>query len=124
MKFLVNVAKLLICPFKFIDILRKNVIIIYNFVCIKGNYMKKVNKNEIVESFSMVLQFGLNMITPIAMCIALGVWIGDKYDMDWVVIPLFFVGALAGYTSIFKMVKKYLKKKDTGTKKEQDVKKN
>ena len=86
--------------------------------------MKKINKRELTESFSMVLQFGLNMIVPIVMCIALGVWIGDKYDMDWIVIPLFFVGALAGYTSIFKMVKKYLKKIDKRTKKEQDVKKN
>lgn len=107
------------------DKLCKNVIIKYDFVCIKGNYMKKVNNREIVESFSMVLQFGINMITPIVMCIALGVWIGDKYNMDWIVIPLFFVGALAGYNSIFRMVQKYLKKKkDTGTKKEQDVKKN
>jgi len=87
--------------------------------------MKKVNNKEIVESFSMVLQFGLNMLTPIVMCIALGVWIGDKYDMDWIVIPLFFAGALAGYNSIFRMVKKHLtEKKDTVTKKEQDVKKN
>ncbi len=86
--------------------------------------MKKVNMREVTQSFSMVLQFGLNMIIPIAMCIALGVWIGDKYDMDWIVIPLFFVGALAGYTSIFKMVKQYLKKIDKGTKKEQDVKKD
>ena len=86
--------------------------------------MKKINKRELTESFSMVLQFGLNMIVPIAMCIAVGVWIGDKYDMDWVVIPLFFVGALAGYTSIFKMVKQYLKKTDKKTKKENDVKKN
>lgn len=87
--------------------------------------MKKVNNREVIESFSMVLQFGINMITPIVMCIALGVWIGDKYNMDWIVIPLFFVGALAGYNSIFRMVQKYLKKKkDTDTKKEQDVKKN
>ena len=83
--------------------------------------MKKLNMRELTESFSMVLQFGLNMIVPIVMCIALGVWIGDKYDMDWIVIPLFFVGALAGYNSIFRMVQKYLKK---GTKKEKDVKKD
>lgn len=81
--------------------------------------MKKVNNKEIVESFSMVLQFGLNMLTPIVLCIALGVWIGDKYNMDWIVIPLFFIGALAGYNSIFRMVKKHLKKKkDTDKKKE------
>ena len=86
--------------------------------------MKKINMHEITESFSMVLQFGLNMIIPIAMCIALGVWLGDKYDMDWIVIPLFFVGALAGYTSIFKMVKQYLRKIDKRAKKEKDVKKD
>lgn len=86
--------------------------------------MKKVNKRELTESFSMVLQFGLNMIIPIAMCIGLGVWLGDKYNMDWIVIPLFFVGALAGYTSIFKMVKQYLRRMDRKTKKEKDVKKN
>lgn len=86
--------------------------------------MKKLNMRELTESFSMVLQFGINMLVPIIMCIALGVWIGDKYDMDWIVIPLFFVGALAGYTSIFKMVKQYLKKTEKRTKKEQDVKKN
>jgi len=86
--------------------------------------MKKLNMRELTQSFSMVLQFGINMLVPIIMCIALGVWIGDKYDMDWIVIPLFFVGALAGYTSIFKMVKQYLKKTEKRTKKEQDVKKN
>ena len=90
--------------------------------------MKKVKKNEIVESFSMVLKFGLNMITPIAMCIALGVWIGDKYNMDWIVIPLFFVGALAGFNSIYRMARGFLKGPDAkskqDTKKENDVKKN
>jgi len=116
---LVIIAEIILFLFNFIDKMRKTVIIIYNFVCIKGNYMKKVKKSEIVESFSMVLQFGINMITPIVMCIALGVWIGDKYNMDWIVIPLFFVGALAGYNSIFRMVQKHLKKKKgTDTKKE------
>lgn len=122
---MVKVAEINLFLLKFIDKLRKTAIIIYNFVCIKGNYMKKVKNSEIVESFSMVLQFGLNMITPIAMCIALGVWIGDKYNMDWIVIPLFFIGALAGYNSIFRMVQKHLKKKKgTDTKKEHNVKKN
>lgn len=70
----------------------------------------------------MVLQFGINMIVPIGLCTIIGVWIGEKFDMDWIVIPLFFVGALAGYNSIYRMVKGFLKDKDT--KKEKDVKKN
>lgn len=84
----------------------------------------KRNRRMVVESFSMVLQFGLNMIIPIAMCMGIGIWIGEKYDMNWIAIPSFFIGALAGYTSIFKMVKKYLKDVSRDTKKETDVKKN
>lgn len=84
--------------------------------------MKKTNRHEIFRAFSMVLQFGLNMLVPIFMCTMVGVWLGDKFDMDWIVIPLFFVGALAGYTNIYKMAKGFIKDKDT--KKEKDVKKN
>ena len=90
--------------------------------------MRKNNNREIVQAFSMVLQFGLNMLVPIALCLALGIWLGDKYDIDWIVIPLFFVGALAGFNSIFRMVKGFLKddksKKTRDTKKENHVKKN
>lgn len=79
---------------------------------------KKVN---VMQSFAMVSQFGINMIVPIALCVALGVWIGDKYDMDWIVIPLFFMGALAGFTNIYRMAKDIIKK---DSKKENDAKKN
>lgn len=84
--------------------------------------MKKIDNKEIVDVISMLFQFGINMIVPIIICIALGIWIGNRYQMEWVVVPFFFMGAIAGYTSIFKMVKKYLKQKDTGIKK--DVKKD
>lgn len=84
--------------------------------------MKKNDKKEIIQAFTLVLQFGINMIVPIALCMALGIWIGGKFDMDWIVIPFFFIGALAGYTSIYKMAKHYLE--DKNTKKEKDVKKN
>ena len=91
------------------DKLRENGIIIIKLCVKKGIIMKRKNNTQVVEAFSMVLQFGINMLVPIAMCVALGVWLGEKYNMDWIVIPLFFVGALAGYTSIFKMIKKFLK---------------
>lgn len=86
--------------------------------------MKKINNNEIVQAFSMVLQFGINMLVPIALCMALGIWLGDKLDMDWIVIPFFFIGALAGYNSIYRMMKQFLKKTDKRTNREKDVKKN
>ena len=35
-----------------------------------------------------------------------GVWLGKRYDIPIITVPLFVVGALAGFTNIFKMAKK------------------
>ncbi|MBR4026356.1 MAG: AtpZ/AtpI family protein [Lachnospiraceae bacterium] len=84
--------------------------------------MKKKDNREVMQSFALVLQFGINMIVPIMMCTLFGVWFGGKYHMEWIVIPLFFMGALAGFTNIFKMTKKFRKNKNA--KRNTDVKKN
>lgn len=86
--------------------------------------MKKQNNRIIVEAFSMVSQFTINMLVPIGVCVAIGVWLGDKYNIDWIVIPLFFLGAAAGYNSIYRMIKKFLKNPDANPNKEKDVKKD
>ena len=61
---------------------------------------------KVFQALTLILQFGLNMIVPIVMCTLFGTWIGRKYDMLWIVIPLFIMGALPGFTNIFKMAKK------------------
>lgn len=66
--------------------------------------MKKYNK--VFQSLTLILQFGLNMIVPIFLCTMLGVWLGKKYNIPLITVPLFIVGALAGFTNIFKMAKK------------------
>ncbi len=66
--------------------------------------MKKYNK--VFQSLTLILQFGLNMIVPIFLCTMFGVWLGKKYNIPLITIPLFIVGALAGFTNIFKMAKK------------------
>lgn len=63
------------------------------------------NNRKVFQAMTLVLQFGLNMIVPICMCTLFGVWLGKKYDMLWITIPLFIMGALAGFTNIFKMAK-------------------
>ncbi len=83
--------------------------------------MKKGNQSEIIKALSMVTQIGISMMVPIGMCVALGVWIGNKYHIDWIVVPLFFVGALAGFSNIRKAVEPFIK---NSTKKEKHVKKN
>ncbi len=74
-----------------------------------------------MSSLTLILQFGLNMIVPICLCTMLGVWLGKKYDIPIITVPLFLVGALAGFTNIYKMAKKIYGLGDG--RKEKDVKK-
>lgn len=66
--------------------------------------MKK--KQKVFQAFTMVLQFGLNMIVPIVMCTLFGVWIGEKFEIPVITVPLFLMGAIAGFRNIFIMAKK------------------
>jgi F0F1-type ATP synthase assembly protein I len=67
--------------------------------------MKK-NNRQVIEALVLVFQFGINMIVPIFLCSMLGIWIGDKTGISWMMIPFFFAGALAGFTNIYKMARK------------------
>ena len=78
--------------------------------------MSKKNKKDDIryvwDALIMVFQFGINMLVPIFICTFLGVWIGKKFDISWIVIPLFFVGAIAGGNNIYKMSKKFIDSQD------------
>ncbi len=80
------------------------------------------NQKKVFQSLTLILQFGLNMIVPIVLCTMLGAWLGKRYDIPVITVPLFIMGALAGFTNIYKMAKKIygLGKTD---RKGQDVKK-
>lgn len=61
---------------------------------------------KVFRTLTLILQFGLNMIVPIFLCTLFGAWLGRRYDMPFLSVPLFIIGALAGFTNIFKMAKK------------------
>lgn len=71
--------------------------------------MKKKEKRQVMNALILVFQFGINMIVPIFLCCMLGIWIGKKTNISWMMIPFFFVGALAGFTNIYKMAKNLCK---------------
>ena len=64
------------------------------------------NKRSVFQAFTMVMQFGLNMLVPILMCTMLCVWLDRKFDMPIITVPLFIIGALAGFRNIFVMAKR------------------
>ena len=83
--------------------------------------MKKKNNRDIMDALVMVFQFGINMLVPIFICTMLGVWIGNKTGITWITVPLFFVGALAGFNNVYKMAKRLI---DSDNKGKKNVKKN
>ena len=83
----------------------------------------KQNNRQVWDSLVLIFQFGINMIVPILMCTLFGVWIGKKFDILWIVIPLFFMGAVAGGQNIYRMSKRLFETKSEKGKKK-NVKKN
>ena len=77
--------------------------------------MKNENR-EVVQALILVLQFGINMLVPIFMCSILGIWIGNRTGISWMMVPFFFVGALAGGTNVYRMAKKLFKESDRDAK--------
>lgn len=61
---------------------------------------------RVFQSLALVTQFGIHMIVPIFLCTFLGIWIDKKAGTSFWVIILFFMGALAGFTNIYKLAKK------------------
>lgn len=64
------------------------------------------NRGKVFHAFTMVTQFGLNMIVPIVLCTLCGVWLGEKFDIPVITVPLFMTGALAGFRNVYILAKK------------------
>ncbi len=69
-------------------------------------------KKSVYQSLVLITQFGINMLVPIFLCSMAGVYIGKRFSIDWIVIPLFFMGALAGFRNIYIMSKKIYQQKE------------
>lgn len=63
------------------------------------------DRRMVMQSLAMVMQFGLNMIVPICIMTALGVWLDRKLGTSWITIVLFVMGAIAGGQNIYRMAK-------------------
>ena len=91
----------------------------------KNDIMRDMRKNknnrDVMDALVMVFQYGINMLVPIFICTMLGVWIGNKTGVTWIAVPLFFVGALAGFNNVYRMAKRLI---DSDNKGKKNVKKN
>lgn len=71
----------------------------------------KENKN-VFRSLTLITQFGINMLVPILLCTFLGIFLDKLFSTSFIVIILFFVGALAGFTNVFRLARTIYSKSD------------
>ena len=91
----------------------------------KGNAVR-YNKN-VYHALMMISQFGINMLVPIFICSFAGMFLDRKFGTSYWTVALFFVGALAGFTNVFRFAKKIYETpaqtRRRGTKKQSDERK-
>lgn len=65
----------------------------------------KYNRN-VYHALMMISQFGINMLVPIFLCTFIGIAIDKKFDTSYWAVLLFFIGAAAGFSNVFRFAKK------------------
>lgn len=60
----------------------------------------------VYQALTMVTQFGLNMLVPIFLCTFAGIYLDEKLGTSIFTVALFFIGALAGFTNVFRFARK------------------
>lgn len=68
--------------------------------------------SSVYQTLSLITQFGINMIVPIFLCSFLGMYLDEKFGTSFLMIVLFFVGAVSGGYNVYRLSKKHLKKTD------------
>ncbi len=66
---------------------------------------KKYDKS-VFQSLTLITQFGIHMLVPIFLCTFLGIWLDEKFGTSFLMIVLFFMGALAGFRNVYILAKR------------------
>lgn len=69
---------------------------------------------SVFQALVLVTQFGINMLVPILLCTLLGVYLGKRFAIPIITIPLFLMGAMAGFRNVYRLAKKVYEDKEVG----------
>lgn len=70
---------------------------------------KSKSKRTVLKSLALITQLGIMMMTPIALCVAIGLFIDYKAGTNWVFIPFMVLGVVSGFTTVYKTVMNVVK---------------
>lgn len=63
-------------------------------------------QKTVYQALMMITQFGVNMLVPIFLCSFVGMFLDRKLGTSVWMVALFFVGALAGFTNVFRFARR------------------
>ena len=58
----------------------------------------------------MIGQFGINMLVPVFLCSFLGIFLDEKLGTNFLVVILFFVGAIAGGYNVYRFARQIFRR--------------
>jgi len=58
------------------------------------------------QALILVTQFSIDMLVPIGLCSVAGWWLDQKLGTSWIFVLMFFVGALAGASNVYRTARK------------------
>ncbi|MBQ7918432.1 MAG: AtpZ/AtpI family protein [Lachnospiraceae bacterium] len=70
---------------------------------------RKTDYRPVYRAIAMISQCGVNMIVPICLMSALGLWLDKKLGTSYLMVVLFFVGAIAGFRNVYIVMKSFWK---------------
>lgn len=70
---------------------------------------RRTDYRPVYRAMAMISQFGINMIVPICLMSALGIWLDGKLGTSYWMVVLFFVGAIAGFRNVYIVMKSFWK---------------
>lgn len=68
--------------------------------------------STVFQTFSLIGQFGINMLVPIFLCSFLGIFLDRKLGTEFLVFIFFFIGAVAGGYNVYRFSKHHMKTKN------------
>ena len=83
---------------------------------------KRHYNKSVYRSLALVMQLGFDMLVPICLMTAFEIFLDRKLGTSFLVILLFFAGALAGAQNVYRLARKIMETDEDHEKKEREKK--
>lgn len=66
----------------------------------------------VFQSLTLITQFSITMLVPIALMFAAGYWLDGRLGTSFFTVVFFFVGSAAGFRNVYRLARRIYHKRD------------